>query len=128
MVDTGGESWYPINMMGDGMRKLVALLASVFAHKGGVLLIDEIDNGFHYSVMPTLWKAIIDAAITNKVQIFATTHNIDSLKGLHRASDDMKFNELSLYKLIGKQDGRLITVRYNTEQFSFAIKQELELR
>ena len=128
MVDIGRECRYPINLMGDGMRKLVALLANLYVRKGGVILIDEIDNGFHYSVMPILWKSIIDAAITNDIQIFATTHNMDSLKGLNRASKDMSFSDLSLYKLIGKQEGILAAIRYNTEQFSFTIEQELELR
>jgi len=128
MVDTGGDRRYPINMMGDGMRKLVALLANLYVRKGGIILIDEIDNGFHFSAMPTLWKAIIDAAITNNIQIFATTHNLDSLKGLHQASKDMAFRELSLYKLIRKSGDILSAVRYNVDQFAFTIEQELELR
>lgn len=128
MVDTGGDRRYPINMMGDGMRKLVALLANLYVRKGGVILIDEIDNGFHFTAMPTLWKAIIDAAQTNNIQIFATTHNLDSLKGLHQASTEMAFRELSLYKLIRKNGGILSSVRYNVDQFAFTIEQELELR
>lgn len=128
MVDTGDNRRYPINMMGDGMRKIVSLLANLYDRKSGILLIDEVDNGFHFSAMPILWKAIIDAAVTNEIQVFATTHNIDSLKGLNQACGEMNFEEISLYKLIGKQNGDLVSVRYNPSQLAFSLEQELELR
>lgn len=36
--------------MGDGMLRVLQLALKLFAAKGGFLLIDEFENGLHYSV------------------------------------------------------------------------------
>ena len=50
--------------------------------RGGVLLLDEIDSGLHYSAMHALWDFILKAAEINQVQVFASTHSLDCLRGL----------------------------------------------
>ena len=74
-VDTGLPQRLPINLMGDGIRKIVSFLTSIYQCKGGVVLIDELSNGFHYSVMKPMWDVVIRAAIKIDVLIFATTHD-----------------------------------------------------
>ena len=51
--------------------------------EGGCLLIDEIDTGFHWTVMEDVVAARRRrAAARSNVQIFATTHSYDCIKGL----------------------------------------------
>src|SRR5207248_864978 len=38
----------PLSMMGEGMRRLLGILASIASAAGGRVLIDEVENGFHY--------------------------------------------------------------------------------
>ncbi len=54
LVDIGLSHRLPVNVMGDGMRKLISIILSVYSCKDGVLMIDEVDNGFHYTTMPLL--------------------------------------------------------------------------
>ncbi len=61
---------------------LAILLTTV---KGGILLVDEIDTGLHYSVLADMWKLVIATAMKNDIQVFATTHSLDCLRGLHEA-------------------------------------------
>ena len=63
LVDIGMSKRIPVNMMGDGARKIVSLLTAIYDCKDGALLVDEISNGFHHSVMTDLWKVLINAAI-----------------------------------------------------------------
>ena len=86
LVDIGLAKRIPVNMMGDGARKIVSLLTAVYDCKDGALLVDEISNGFHYSVMGSLWKVLINAAVRNNTQLFVTTHDNDSIKGLRNAA------------------------------------------
>ena len=72
----------PLGSYGEGMRRLLALALSLVRPKGGVLLIDEIDTGLHYSIMGDIWVMILKAAIQNDVQVFATTHSLDCVRGL----------------------------------------------
>lgn len=132
LVDIGAEQRLPINMMGDGLRKLLMIIISIYRCRNGVLLIDEIDNGFHFSAMKTLWKAILTAAKSNNVQLFASTHNIDSLKGLNTVLDEdnkrLYKDNVCAFKLIKDKEGNVISLNYDYPSFQYSINQELEMR
>jgi AAA15 family ATPase/GTPase len=128
LVDVGLEKRIPVNMMGDGARKIVSLLAAVYDCKDGALLVDEISNGFHYSVMGNLWKVLIDAAIRNNTQLFITTHDTDSIKGLLDAAID-KYNDLvAAFKLLKTADDELKAYHYSLGSLDYSINQEIEVR
>ena len=131
-VDTGLPQRIPINLMGDGIRKIVSFLTSIYACRGGVVLIDELSNGFHYSVMKPMWDIVIRAAIKNNVQIFATTHDEDSIKGFQEAALGV-FNENGIevasgFKLQRIANDELKSYRFSVDQLGYAIEQEMEIR
>ena len=128
LVDIGMSKRIPVNMMGDGARKIVSLLTAIYDCKDGALLVDEISNGFHHSVMTDLWKVIINAAIRNNTQLFVTTHDLDSIKGLRNATlEDFK-DYVSAFKLLKTQDGELKSFHYSLESLDYSINQEIEVR
>lgn len=134
MVDVGAERLLPVNFMGDGMVKVLMNIITIYECAGGVALIDEVDNGLHYSLMGVLWRTMIVAAIENDVQLFVTTHNIDSIKGLNEILQTKEFQSdiLSAYKLIKESGGKnadiLSALRYNESTLNYMINQEIELR
>ncbi len=132
LVDIGAEQRLPINMTGDGLRKLLMIIVSIFRCRNGIILIDEIDNGLHFSAMKVLWKAILIATRENNVQLFATTHNIDSLKGLNSILDNEDYSsyrdEISAFKLIRANNGDVSALKYDYPSFRYSINQELEMR
>ena len=128
LVDVGLEKRIPVNMMGDGARKIVSLLTAVYDCKDGALLVDEISNGFHYSVMGNLWKVLIDAAIRNNTQLFITTHDTDSIKGLRDAAIDKYDNLVAAFKLLKNADDELKSYHYSLESLDYSINQEIEVR
>lgn len=130
LVDIGLPRRIPINLLGDGIRKMLAIATTIYECRNGVVLIDEISNGFHYSVMTNLWKVILKSAKDNNVQVFATTHDIDSIKGLSNAvgeSEDLSEGLVSTFKL-QKKNAELMAFYYSTEQLEYAIEQEIEMR
>jgi len=78
----GQDGRIPLGSMGDGMRRLMALATSLAFTKESCLLVDEIDTGLHYSVMPDMWKLVITKAAAANTQVFATTHSWDCIEGL----------------------------------------------
>jgi AAA15 family ATPase/GTPase len=46
----------------------------------GYLLIDEFENGLHYSVQEQVWEVVFTLAKSLNVQVFATTHSSDCIK------------------------------------------------
>lgn len=132
LVDIGLPQRIPINLMGDGIRKIVSFLTSIYKCRDGVVLIDELSNGFHYSVMKPVWTIVIRAAIKNNVQIFATTHDEDSIRGFQQAALDYmneNGNEVaSGFKLQRVADDELKSYRFSVNQLGYAMEQEMEVR
>ena len=130
LVDVGQNKRIPINMMGDGVRKILSVLTTIYECRDGVVLIDEISNGFHYSVMKDLWRTVLLASKKNNAQIYATTHDIDSIKGLRdavRSSDDGN-NSVACFKLQRTSDDELKSYYYAIDNIDYALNQEIEIR
>ena len=72
----------PIGSMGDGTWRILGLALSISGASGGVLLVDEIDTGLHYTVMEDVWRMIRERAAALSVQVFATTHSRDCYESL----------------------------------------------
>lgn len=129
MVDVGLPTRLPINVLGDGVRKVLAVILSIYKCRNGILIIDELDNGLHFSVMPQLWEVILYMCQKHHTQIFASTHSLDLVKSLVKAIGKSKQPQLiASYKLIRKNDDELVALRYSAEELAYAIKQEMEVR
>ena len=131
MVDVGLEKRIPIQVLGDGIRKLISLFIYLFQARDGILLVDEIDNGLHYKSMPILWKSVLRGADKYNVQVFATTHNIDSLKALNQMLQDETFQSMqarSRVFTLRKTSDCLAAVKSTYPQFRHLINEEIEIR
>ena len=128
LVDIGLAKRIPVNMMGDGARKIVSLLTAIYDCKDGALFVDEISNGFHYSVMSDLWTVITNAAIRSNTQLFVTTHDLDSIKGLRNAALEGFEDSIAAFKLLKTQDGELKSFHYSLKSLDYSINQEIEVR
>ncbi len=81
----GAADRVPIGSMGDGMWRMLGLALSLANARRGVLLVDEIDTGLHYTVMEDMWRMISEQAAALSVQVFATTHSRDCYESLGAA-------------------------------------------
>lgn len=78
----GDRARYPLGTFGDGMRRLLLLRLALSSNAGGFVLVDEVDTGLHWTVMAGMWHLIAEAARKSQIQIFATTHSYDCIRGL----------------------------------------------
>jgi len=130
LVNLGGETRLPINVMGDGFLKIFNLILDIHYSRNGVLIVDELDNGIHYSVMPLLWRAIDEACSRLNVQLFASTHSLDLIKGLVLAFEDASktHSDITAYKLIRRPNDEIASVKYTIEELSYSVNQNIEMR
>jgi hypothetical protein len=82
----GQRTAEPLHSLGGGMRRLLDLALGLVDARGGLLLVDEIENGIHYSVQPDLWSLVFEAATRLDVQVFATTHSWDCIEAFQQAA------------------------------------------
>jgi AAA15 family ATPase/GTPase len=93
--------------------------------KNGILLIDEIENGFHFSSLKVLWKALLKTSKAYDVQIFATTHSYECIAAL---SEESKGEEdIRLYR-IEKKNGHHKALTYSSEMVRSGIENRFEVR
>jgi len=83
---------FSLSLMGDGFVKKLALACLIAKNKGQTLLIDEIENGFHWSVQKDMWRMILTAAKDDGTQFFFTTHSYEVLESLNAVLQEMKDN------------------------------------
>ena len=126
-VDGFNNQRIPLGSLGDGSKRLLAIALAISAAKNGSLFIDEVDVGLHYSSMAKLWGLIIDAALANHVQVFASTHSLDCLRGLDRAiaENAERRKSVSLHAVMA---GASSTTTYTGNEVAVAVRQGIEVR
>ncbi len=131
-VDLGFGKLVPINVMGDGIRKLLGIIVSMYECKDGMVFIDEIDNGFHYSLTSLLWQTVLETSKKLNVQVFASTHSIDSLRGLADVTSNNKVENMRdntvCYYLQSLDNGMIESYQYTADKFEFLLNQGEEIR
>ena len=125
--DIGAKRLIPFPLMGDGMSRLLGIALAMTDAQDGILLIDEIENGIHHSVMPQLWKTIADLAERYNAQIFATTHSIECVLAAYEAFNSREPYDFSLHRL-EQIKGKIQAIRYEKETLKAAIETNLEVR
>ena len=70
----------PLRSMGDGINRILTIILAMVNCENGYLLIDEFENGLHYSVQEKLWEIIFYLAERLNIQVFATTHSNDAIE------------------------------------------------
>ncbi|HLI48025.1 MAG TPA: AAA family ATPase [Chthonomonas sp.] len=125
--DIGEKRLIPLPLMGAGTARIASIVLAMSEAAGGVLLIDEIENGLHHSVLEKFWEVIGKTAQEFKVQIFATTHSLECIHAAHKAFLKQQDYDFALYRLDRKEE-TVCAVRYDRGTLEAAIEMELEVR
>ena len=123
----GNSGPVPLKSLGEGAPRLFGV-ALAFAHSSnGFFLIDEAENGIHHSVHRDYWRMFLQTAHKNNVQVFATTHSWDCVRGFAQAATENEDVEGVLVRL-EKEDEGLRAVRYDERRLKIAAEQRIEVR
>lgn len=124
----GKQEVLPLRSMGDGINHILTIILAMVNAEGGYLLIDEFENGLHYTVQEQLWNIIFKLAQELNVQVFATTHSEDCIAAFSRVLNIP--NQTLAGKLIrlDNVNGTIRQVEYNAEELKIATDQNIETR
>lgn len=122
----------PLNSMGDGVLRVLQLILKVFPAQGGMLLIDEFENGLHYSVQEKVWELLFDLAIGLNIQIFATTHSWDCIESFAGVATSRAAVDGVLFRVgtsVRNSDrGRVIATVFDEGQLQSITQSDVEVR
>ena len=119
----------PLKSLGDGVTRFFGIAAALVKSRNGLLLIDEVENGIHYSVHEKLWKMILEAAHKYNIQVVATTHSWDTIVGCAKAIQNSKIENThsALVRIEGKGEDAQ-AVEYSEEEIKTASQYNIEMR
>jgi len=128
----GLDELVPSNILGDGLRKFLNVITAIAESKNSYIFLDEIENGLHYSAHKLLWESILSMTDTFNVQVFITTHNIESLACLKLALEEAKYKKMqdlaNVFTITETTKSGFKAYKYSFEAFKDAIEKETELR
>lgn len=125
--DMGKRRPIPLPLMGGGMVRLAGLVLRMANAPGGVMLVDEIENGLHHSILLDVWRAVGRLAREWDVQVFATTHSLECVAAAHTAFAESIEYDFRLHRL-ERVKGDIQAVTYERETLEAAIETGLEVR
>lgn len=124
----GASEPLPLKSLGDGVLRLFHISLHLVNAQGGIVLIDEIENGIHWSVQDRVWNVVFELAERLDVQVFATTHSRDCVDGFGKSWQD-KPEAATFHRLDRRRgDDMVIAVPYNCATLSDALESDVEVR
>lgn len=118
----------PMTAMGEGMIAVANYAAAILENQGGLVLIDEIENGIHYSALERVWREIGRAVSDAGAQVVASTHSYECVRAAYRAfrHDPEALQLLQLRS--GDDSPAAVAVDYDLETLEGALEMGLDVR
>lgn len=118
----------PINYVSEGLSRALELFLTIMNTNEGVVLIDEIENGIHHSLLQKYMIFILNLIEKFNIQIFATTHSYEAIQAAYLAATNENKNEnVKIYRF-EKEESNISIIEYTSDEISTALDMELEIR
>jgi hypothetical protein len=117
----------PLASMGDGTNRVFGLALACVRSRGGVLLVDEVENGLHHTVQLDVWESLFKLAEELAVQVFATTHSWEAVVAFQAVANHSSENGM-LYRLEREPDGKIYAEQYTEKEVAVAAEHQIEVR
>jgi AAA15 family ATPase/GTPase len=125
--DIGLSQMLQLANMGDGMSRLASLILAIGNAQNGVVLVDEIENGFHHTMMQKVWAAIGKAARRSNTQVFATTHSLECIISAHKTFTQEENYDLLVHRLDRVND-TVKDVTFSQSDLDMAFELKMDVR
>jgi predicted ATPase len=118
------EAKLPIELVSAGINKYLNLLTGIATNRRGVLMVDELENGFYYAQLPSLCRGLLTFCKKFDTQIFASTHSRELLGAMAKAGDE---KDICLLRS-RKKNGYCDVQRFSGIDMKAALEQAVEFR
>ncbi|MDD5274461.1 MAG: AAA family ATPase [Methylovulum sp.] len=120
------EERIPLKSLGDGVTRVFHIILSLVNAKGGVLLIDEFENGLHWAVQQSVWEIVFQLANSLDVQVFCTTHSRDCIDGF--GSVWKEYPQYGAFFRLFARNKTVLAQEYDIETLSDSLETDVEVR
>ena len=116
----------PVSLASGGMNKLVAILLAIQEQTGGVVFIDEIENGFYFKRLPMIWDAILSFSREYDTQLFISAHSSECLQAAARLAEASS-DDFSMVRTV-ISEGVTNVRMFDGDRFANSVLSDIEVR
>ena len=116
----------PLGLASGGMSRLASILLASAAQPRTVILIDEIETGFHHSRLKMIWETLLSLTKEYDSQIFASTHSAECLEAAATVAAEYPFDFSIVRPTVGNGDATLR--QFDGNKFVAVIEGQLDIR
>jgi len=120
--------FYSLNEFGDGLGKFVYFIMFFLVNEKSIVLIDEVDNGIHYTNLDKLWEIILTISKQQNVQVFATTHSKECIESYARVAKKLEDEEITFIKMTRLEDGSIMAGVRDYDMLQYTMRDGHEVR
>ena len=118
----------PMMSMGDGINRIFSIILAMVNAENGYLFIDEFENGLHYTVQRKLWDLIFKLSDDLKIQVFITTHSLDSINSFEFVLNNTEDKSIGKFIRLDNKKGQIKEVEFTAKELETATGQNIEIR
>ncbi|WP_271253573.1 AAA family ATPase [Pseudanabaena sp. Chao 1811] len=124
------EKRLPLPLFGDAINRITVIILSIVNNNSNILLIDEIENGIHYTNQANLWRVLFHLAKEFNVRIFATTHSLEMLTAFAKVGLESEFSDLAAHFEMARsvKTGQIIGIKRDMETLEYSLSHDRRVR
>ena len=126
-ADIDRENLLPVSLLGGGFANILHLTLDATAVQNGILLIDEIEDGLHFSIISKLIKYLFTISEKNNIQLFISTHSEEILDTFASTATESNFSDIGLFRL-SRKDGVGKATHFTIDEMISSREMNAELR
>ncbi|MBI1290109.1 AAA family ATPase [bacterium] len=117
-----------LRSLGDGINRLFGIILSMVNVEGGLLLIDEFENGLHHTVQYDAWRLVFQLAKKLDVQVFATSHSWDAVEAFQQAASESEEEDAGLLLRLTRVGDEIVPTYFRGEELEVVAQERIEVR
>lgn len=123
----GLQGPFPLGSISEGANRMLGIVLALVNCPNGIVLIDEIEVGLHYSVLLDVWRLVFRTARELNVQVFVTTHSSDCILAFQRAAAENTQDEGLLIRLV-QRNGQVRAIVFGGDELEIVAQDQIEVR
>ena len=126
----GQKGLFPLSVLGDAVNRIACFIGSLLRGSTRMLLIDEIENGLHFTKQEEFWTILFRLAIEHDVQILANTHSLEMIRAYNAAIQKNGWaSEAAYFELYrDSESGAIEAERLDAELLDYRLQMGRHLR
>jgi len=118
----------PISQMGEGFLRMFYIIGLSLTHENGIILIDEIENGLHWSIQKKIFENIFKLSKELNIHYFIATHSAEFVREGFEALEDDDLNSIGAIRIVKKDNDVIYAFHLSGKDLKDLIEGNAEFR